>query len=331
MNKSAQPNRKTGRMITKNLIVLLTLAVVCFVGIYSWFTNNTKAEAEGINVSCQAPDGVEIAAVEHGKVPIASDYKTQLVLDETGFLAKLDMRELTSDGVTFYTPKLKQVNGVAKPDDEDSESWSEANPGVDYLCFDLYMRMQNPRKIYITGASNLTPIDSVLTWEGETSASSNPSTYGNFSKDCMIGASRFSVYDENGAEKTSKLKWITRPDLYLLQDGTEYSVLTGLKYDNQYDTYSHNYWKVTDENGVQKKTLTTDEKFIASTTNAQGEVQLGKNVEIANLQDVAKSEDGYYYTHVVVNLWVEGEDAEARLALSGGKFKLNLMLDGELV
>lgn len=32
---------------------------------------------------------------------------------------------------------------------------------------------------------------------------------------------------------------------------------------------------------------------------------------------------------MVVNLWVEGEDAEARLALSGGKFKLNLSLDGE--
>lgn len=31
----------------------------------------------------------------------------------------------------------------------------------------------------------------------------------------------------------------------------------------------------------------------------------------------------------MVNLWVEGEDAEARLALSGGKFKLNLSLDGE--
>lgn len=24
--------------------------------------------------------------------------------------------------------------------------WSQATPGVDYLCFDLYMRMQNPRK-----------------------------------------------------------------------------------------------------------------------------------------------------------------------------------------
>lgn len=97
------------------------------------------------------------------------------------------------------------------------------------------MRMQNPRKIYITETSTLTPLDSVLTWDNETNKSSNPSTYGNFSKDCMIGATRFSVYDDTAEnkEKVNKLKWITRPDLYLLQDGTNYSVLTGLKSGNQ--------------------------------------------------------------------------------------------------
>ena len=178
MNKSAQPNRKTGRMITKNLIVLLTLAVVCFVGIYSWFMSNNTAKAEGVSVSCQAPDGVESAAVEHGKVPLSSEYKTNFVLDETGFLAKLEMRELTSDGLTFYSPKLTQVSGEAKPDVNDV--WSKAKEGVDYLCFDLYMRMQKPRKIYITAESCLSPLDEVLTWEGNTTASSNPSTYGNF-------------------------------------------------------------------------------------------------------------------------------------------------------
>lgn len=321
MNKSAQPNRRTGRMIMKNLIVLSALAIVCFVGIYSWFKDNTKAEATGVSVSCQAPDGVEIAAVEHGKVPLSSEYKTKFVLDETGFLAKLEMRELTSDGVTFYSPKLTQTSGVAQPDED--VDWSQAAPGVDYLCFDLYMRMQNPRKIYITETSALTPIDSVLTWDNETNKSSNPSTYGNFSKDCMIGATRFSVNSADGTE--NKLKWIPRPDIFLQQDDTNYTVLTGLQKGNPYGTYTHKYWKVTDTSKTQTKELTTDSDFIANGTT------LGKKAEIANLANAEKSDDGYYYTHVVVNLWVEGEDAEARLALSGGQFKLNFNLDGELV
>lgn len=321
MNKSAQPNRKTGRMVTKNLILLLTLVVVCFVGIYSWFMSNNTAKAEGISVSCQAPDGVEIAAVEHGKTPLASEYKTNLVLDETGFLAKLEMRELTSDGVTFYSPKLTQESGVAKPDENDE--WSQAQEGVDYLCFDLYMRMQNPRKIYISGDSSLSPLDEVLTWEGNTTTSSNPSTYGNFSKDCMIGATRFSINDAGGT--VNKLKWIPRPDIYLQQDDTNYSVLTGLEKGNQYGTYTHKYWQVTQSDSKQTKAITEDADFIANGTT------LGQKVEIANLKNVQQAEDGYYYTHVVVNLWIEGEDSEARLALSGGKFKLNFYLDGDLV
>lgn len=47
------------------------------------------------------------------------------------------------------------MNKSAQPD-EDAD-WSQATPGVDYLCFDLYMRMQNPGKIYITKDSVLTP------------------------------------------------------------------------------------------------------------------------------------------------------------------------------
>lgn len=47
------------------------------------------------------------------------------------------------------------MNKSAQPDED--VYWSQATPGVDYLCFDLYMRMRNPRKIYITKDSVLTP------------------------------------------------------------------------------------------------------------------------------------------------------------------------------
>lgn len=47
------------------------------------------------------------------------------------------------------------MNKSAQPDED--VDWSQATSGVDYLCFDLYMRMQNPRKIYITETSALTP------------------------------------------------------------------------------------------------------------------------------------------------------------------------------
>lgn len=66
MKNSTAPNRKTGRMIAKNLIVLFTVALAGFCGIQAWFTDKRSAEANGIAVECQAPDGIEIAVVGHG-------------------------------------------------------------------------------------------------------------------------------------------------------------------------------------------------------------------------------------------------------------------------
>ena len=48
-------------------------------------------------------------------------------------------------------------NGKVTTEPDEKEIWDKAVEGVDYLCFDLYMRMQNPRKIYITKDSVLTP------------------------------------------------------------------------------------------------------------------------------------------------------------------------------
>lgn len=73
------------------------------------------------------------------------------------------------------------------------------------LLWPLYENAES-EKIYITETSALTPLDSVLTRDNETNKSSNPSTYGNFSKDCMIGATRFSVNSADGTE--NKLKCI---------------------------------------------------------------------------------------------------------------------------
>lgn len=60
MKNSTAPNRKTGRMIAKNLIVLFTVALAGFCGIQAWFTDKSSAEADGINIECQAPDEMKL-------------------------------------------------------------------------------------------------------------------------------------------------------------------------------------------------------------------------------------------------------------------------------
>ena len=45
MKKSDELRIKTRKMITKNLIILVVLAVVAIVGAFSWFSKTTTADA----------------------------------------------------------------------------------------------------------------------------------------------------------------------------------------------------------------------------------------------------------------------------------------------
>ena len=87
MKNSTAPNRKTGRMIAKNLIVLFTVALAAFYGIQAWFTDKQSSDADGINIECHAPDGIEIAVVKHGDPAPTDDaaYKNTIELNSENY------------------------------------------------------------------------------------------------------------------------------------------------------------------------------------------------------------------------------------------------------
>ena len=135
MKNSTAPNRKTGRMIAKNLIVLFTVALAGFCGIQAWFTDKSSAEADGINVECQAPDGIKIAVVKHNDpAPKDTEYTVgNIKLNKTNckFLENLQLTEITSDGTDFYKPALIQTGGQAQVDP--TADWSPADANQHYL------------------------------------------------------------------------------------------------------------------------------------------------------------------------------------------------------
>ena len=61
--------------------------------------------------------------------------------------------------------------------------------------------------------------------------------------------------------------------------------------------------------------------------------ELGQNQNIAQLKKSSDTDTDPYYgdygAMVTCNMWIEGEDAEARLALVNGKFNVNLVLTKE--
>ncbi len=334
MKNTTAPNRKTGRMIAKNLIVLFTVALAGFCGIQAWFTDKSSAEADGINVECQAPDGIEIAIVKRGgSAPTNDAYKNTIELNSKNysFIDDIKMTEVSSDGYTFYKPPLKQENGVASPI-LDADDWELANSSVHYLSFDLYVRSKSKFDIYLDGKSKISPNANNLTGEN----ADNKSDFGEngvskgISRDCVTGAVRFSVADYKN-EKT-KLLWIPAPNIFLnvdKTDTTKYSVSTdkssGASYVHKYYVNNGGEWKETsvaaNDGSALSKVFVANSNAIDS--DGKYTYRLGTKKKIMTLDTV---QDGKYTGMVTCNMWVDGEDAEARLALVNGKFKANLVL-----
>lgn len=333
MKNSTAPNRKTGRMIAKNLIVLFTVALAGFCGIQAWFTDKSSAEADGINVECQAPDGIKIAVVKHNDpAPKDTEYTVgNIKLDKTNckFLENLQLTEITSDGTDFYKPALIQTGGQAQVDTK--ADWSPAAANQHYLSFDLYIRSKSQYNIAIGKKSTIKPDAPQLTSQDGTGIK-NKSKYGNFSRDSVVGAVRFSVVDYKSAPPSKKLLWLPAPNI-LLEQTTDVYTLSDDKENG--DSYSHVYYNTKKE----KKTVSSTDVDSAFVVNNKGFVdgkftyELGKNKSIAELKKSSDTDTDPYYgdygAMVTCNMWIEGEDAEARLALVNGKFKVNLVLTKE--
>lgn len=333
MKNSTAPNRKTGRMIAKNLIVLFTVALAGFCGIQAWFTDKSSAEADGINVECQAPDGIKIAVVKHNDpAPKDTEYTVgNIKLNKTNckFLENLQLTEITSDGTDFYKPALIQTGGQAQVDTK--ADWSPAAANQHYLSFDLYIRSKSQYYIEIGKKSTIKPDAPQLTSQDGTGIK-NKSKYGNFSRDSVVGAVRFSVVDYKSAPPLKKLLWLPAPNILLEQTTDVYTLSDDMP---SGESYSHVYY---DTNRVQHTVSSTDvdKAFVVNNDGFDGgkfTYELGQNQNIAQLKKSSDTDTDPYYgdygAMVTCNMWIEGEDAEARLALVNGKFKVNLVLTKE--
>lgn len=322
-------------MIAKNLIVMLVAVIVALTGVLAWFSSNTTAEANGISVECKAPDGIEIAIVEKGATPKNSEFhEGAITLGEQDFLENLSLSEVTSDGITFYRPILNQLGGTAIPDP--SKEWEGEKDIINksYISFDLYIRSKSQQNIYLSDTSNFSTLAKTLTGAD----ADNKSTMGDFSRDCIVGATRLSVVGYNASDNTPerKLLWIPRPDLKFYVDDNEHTnhVNEDLT-DTSATNYKHKYWKVTvNEKGVQMiddEATTMTSSDVTASQKVNDAFVLGQKTLITELKSILPfviddegTIENYYCNHVTVNIWIEGEDDESRLALVNGKFKADL-------
>lgn len=356
MKKSQELSRKTWKMIAKNLIVLAVLAVAAFIGVMSWFTQNTTAKADGINAKTQVDDGLEFYIMPPSDSDQYNAINTRLADNDTynkahpsetprrttwhdshdgatfdisdqefKFLEGLFLCEVTSDGKTFKIPKLMQYDNVAYIDTD--QEFDPATANDEYMSYDIYFRTQS------TDHTVSLKTDSFISPKTDTVKSDSNSPYSDPSnstneelKDAAIGAARMSIVNAN----TRQILWIPGP--YVYYDGKNDKLYTGVTNFNNKGAVYYNGSTLALRSGEGTNThayyASKSVRNVITTSTTEGDVIVGENPDSGNDLDLVtlnqNGNDGYYYGHVRVNLWIEGEDAEARLAFVGGKFKFSL-------
>lgn len=309
----------------KNLILLCVLGFSIIVTVFAWFSNKDTATASQVNITVTAGDNLEISLDQGAD----KTYHNKLDLnDYLGLVKDLQMLDLTSDGKTFIRPALDQVDGLAVINMD--REWITPEAGKEYISFDLFLRSNKAFDVYLEKGSSVVPTVGYnnLVWPDadnkfEMSRNYNGSSYGDFSKDCIIGAARVSFLDAYNTETQdydlTRFVWIPNPQIYL--DSDTWTVNTNVA-DNTYGTFIHRYYDT-------GKTLFTcpEEKTVTSLSAQTGNKPSTEKTQLTTLEQ-GTDDDGYYYSRVKVNVWIDGNDTEARRALDGGMFNINLKVIG---
>jgi hypothetical protein len=339
-------------MISKNSILMLVVLVSVFLAIWAWFSSNQSATATGLSVSTKTPNTLDIALVEkvdgEEKSYKDTEFTSSINLDQQMSVVRTMITDVTSDGVNFIIPTTNQTNGVRQVEGTTENNWTRAAKNSEYLSIPIYVRSQTP-EIYVSGSSKLE-----ATLKDANGDVENKSDAGDFSRNGIAGAVRVSIVDMTKSieEDTTynptdtdavKLLWIPRPDIYLDTSGNEWELKTLSANDiiNK-KTNIHSYYQINNSEdkssgvssgtGVAKLEVDPTDtnkpiNVVASTYGSGSSIPtLGSNQEIATTSDVKWTSDDttYYIYKFAVNIWIEGEDSEARRALNNGKFKLYL-------
>jgi len=254
-------------------------------------------------------------------------------------MSDLFMSEVTGDGTSFKIPKLLQFGQVAYIDT--SQAFEDAVANDNYMSFDLYFRSENSYSIALLHDSSIAPVNGesisgIHDYKGDADE--------NLMKPGAIGAVRMSVLNCE-ANNARELLWIPAPNVWY--NGVTDHLYTGL---TATGTGNYNFSRKGSA-FVENETLdlteegTTSHAFYSSnnsnrtvwsdgTNNVKastdGNYQLGSSAQddivVLTLQN-KDEENGYYYGHIRVNLWIDGEDSEARLRLVNGKFNMSLIFD----
>lgn len=327
--------KKKRNLIFANVFLLLVLVAGAT---YAWFAINTTANVTVSEVEVKGPGELQMKLSEQDE----TKWTTNLTLTEKDF-ETLKMVDVSGKGNgTFYRPNAVDGDGnpgstatwlnvSASQDSNGTATENHNGANVDYMQINLDFRAKsdnNPDSInlILKAGSKISTVAPKAKLDGPDAE--NKSTFGDFSKDYVVGGIRVSAM-KKGAIITDEpiFVWIPEPNVELKVDRTgetkTYSILTP----PENDQTKHIYVSGIDNNAPTK--YTTDDVYTGAISGQITSGEGGTERVIVSLRENRLT--GFYEGGATFYVWLEGCDTEARRALVGGKFRLQLLLDTEEV
>lgn len=309
-------------LVLKQISLLLVTAVLFVFAVWAWFVSeSTPAEASGINITMTTANNLQISLDDgthfRSSIDLMSESDQEFISIDNVILNRLDMKDLTSDGKTFFRPVFNDDENANRIPDV-SQNWDEVTgDGTVYISEKIVFRTAIASDIYISENTNITTSAEsaglLLTNTAPVNIG-NMSDFGYFSKDCIVGALRISATTSSG-----ELCYVSIPraDVELTKttstDGTKYTVNTGDSV--SVNAKAHNYYATSGATGNTEVlyTLTESDKVIDFS-----------EISSSPIATTTLQENGFYEATATVNIWLEGCDSETTRALSGGQYTIYL-------
>lgn len=344
-------------LMIKAIMLLLALIVMIFVASLAWYRSpEAPVNADGLSLQASGSKYFDMAvgfqSTKNNYQYTMSQYTKNLNLRDVitadgehyDVLADFSPVDITGDGVTLVRPSMTDKN---KDIDRTGSTFTTVSPNKEYICFDMYFRSDEECMVFldkgsfVKGAIEETPGDgNLVNTELLAGGGGRKAKEGNFSKDAVVGAVRIAFVnyegfvegdDPDNRKDKAELLWLPRPDIHLntTTTNTGWTLSTNVQPEQIYDyygatdkligfpadTYTHHYYSYgTADDGQQLGDVNYD-KTVTDT----------KRLPIC---EVKEKIGDFYYGKTQVNIWIEGCDAEARRAVSGGQFQINFDLAG---
>ncbi len=323
MNKiklNIEPKR---RFLLKQISLLLATVFIFVISVWAWYVGDDHpATATGIQVTMTAANSIEISLNDGadflGSIDLMDEEQQKFISADNIIKDVLNMKDITSDGKTFYRPVFSDDNSATDRTPDVTKNWDDAG-NTAYISEKIVFRTSTPSKIYLGDETTFTTSAEA---QNKKLASKEHLEVGNlsgftakdhrngetvyFSTDCIVGALRLAAIDSSNE---LLYVYIPRKDVELTKDDSDYIIKTGN--DVSINTTIHNYYT---------KSGDTTELFMLTQSEDLVEV-LGAAPPIAT---TTLQEDGTYTATATINIWLEGCDTETTRALSTGRYKIHL-------